>query len=590
MSAATEAGPGPAPDGWQQAAELLTACQVPARFAGPAVARLGRSAAQQLRADPWLLLLVPQIRPDQADWFARQLLGSEASPQDERRGRALVGYLLARAAQQGNTAVPAAVISAALARLRIADPAAAIVAAVDGGTVLPFPAADPSAGTDEEGPGPDGPGDQDGTLLALARYAMAEEAVAEGVHRLAALAEPLDPPGEDADPGLDPAQQSAVAAVAGTGVTVLTGGPGTGKSRVVAAVAAMAAGRGLRVALAAPTGPAARRLAAVTGAPAATVPELLGAQPAGGFRHHEDMPLDADLVVVAEAGMLDAELAAALVEACPDGSRLLLAGDPAQLPSAGPGRVLADLIDSAVVPVTELTQIHRAPPGRVLAGLASAVRAGSLPPVDAPDREVVVVRARSGAEASHRVLQLVTDSIPRALGISGPDIQVISPDGQGPAGTTELNRALKQRLNPGPGRHGGFDPGDRVVFLARTAELGVTAGELGTVTGPGDGGLLVDLPAGPVCVPERLLSRLRHGWALTPQRAQGSVWPAVVAVFPEEAAGMLTRPLVYTALTRAERHLSVVHGAGPVLARAVATAADQPRVTRLAGLLAEAAS
>jgi exodeoxyribonuclease V alpha subunit len=302
------------------------------------------------------------------------------------------------------------------------------------------------------------------------------------------------------------------------------------------------------------------------------------------------VPLDADLVVVAEAGMLDAELAAALIEACPDGSRLLLVGDPAQLPSAGPGRVLADLIDSPVVPVTGLTQIHRPQPGGVIAGLASAVRGGALPPVDAPDREVVVVTARSSAEASHRVLQLVTDSIPRALGISGRDIQVITPAGQGPAGTAELNRALKQRLNPGPGRHGGFDPGDLVVFVAPSAELGVTAGEQGTVTGPGDGGLLVDFPAGPVCVPERLLSCLRHGWALTPQRAQGSVWPAVVAVFPEEAAGMLTRPLVYTALTRAERHLSVVHGAGPALARAVALSAEQPRVTRLAGLLAEAAS
>jgi exodeoxyribonuclease V alpha subunit len=661
MSAATEAGPGPAPDGWQQAAELLTACRVPARFAGAAVARLGASAAEQLRADPWLLLSVPQIRPDQADWFARQVLGNDASPQDERRGRALVGYLLARAAQQGNTAVPAGVISDALGRLRIADPAGAIVAAVDGGTVLPFAAADPAAGAEEDNPGPDepgdGPGDLDtgGTLLALARYAMAEEAVAEGVQRLTALAEPLDLAGADADPELDANQQAAVAAVAEHGVTVLTGGPGTGKSRVLAAVAALAAGRGLQVALAAPTSRSAQQLAGLTGAPATTVPELLGAQPAGGYRHHEDAPLDADLVVVAEAGMLDAELAAALIEACPDGSRLLLAGDQAQLPSAGPGRVLGDLIDSAAVPVTELTQPHPKQASQVIAELAHAVRAGTLPPVDAPDREVVVVRTRSSAEASHRVIQLVTDSIPRALGISGPDIQVITPVRQGPAGITELNQALKQRLNPGPGRHAGFDPGDRVVPLAASPGLGITAGELGTVIGPGDGGLLVEFPgpggssdrakpatgdapeevsprsrfpaggsggssprakpatggapegvsprsrflaggsggssppANSVCVPEPLLSGLRHGWALTPQQAQGSEWPAVVAVFPEEAAGTLTRPLVYTTLTRAERHLSVVHGAGPALASAVASAADQPRVTRLAGLLAEAA-
>ena len=224
------------------------------------------------------------------------------------------------------------------------------------------------------------PGDgAGGTLLALARYAMAEEAVAEGTARLAALADPLDPPAEDAGPGLDPAQRAAVAAVAGNGVTVLAGGPGTGQSRVLAAVAALAAQRGLRVALAAPTGRAAQRLAGQAGAPATTVHELLGAQPGGGFRHHEDAPLDADLVVVTEAAMLDAELAAALIEACPDGSRLLLAGDPAQLPSAGPGRVLADLIDSAAVPVTELTQLHGEQPGRVIAGLASAVRAARCP-------------------------------------------------------------------------------------------------------------------------------------------------------------------------------------------------------------------
>src|SRR5205807_9298884 len=112
-----------------------------------------------------------------------------------------------------------------------------------------------------------------------------------------------------------------------------------------------------------------------------------------------------------------------------------------------------------------------------------------------------------------------------------------------------------------------------------------TNGEVGTVTGPGDDGLLVSFAAGPVCVPDKLLGDLRHGWALTVHRAQGSEWPAVVAVFPAEATGMLSRPLVYTALTRAHRHLSVVHGAGPALARAVRTIGERPRQTRLASLL-----
>jgi exodeoxyribonuclease V alpha subunit len=617
-----------------ETAQVLAACQVPARFAGPAVAMLGRTAPDQLRQDPWQLLLLPQIRPDQADWFARKLLREQASPQDPRRGRALVSYLLARAARDGHTAVPAGVIATALARFRVEDPAAAIAAAVDEGAVLPFEAdsaeeADPGEGElpDEDGLGDGEDGEQAtaGILLALARYAMAEETLAEGLQRLAALAEPLgaaDPEAAGdaapaADPGpaadLDPAQQAAVRAVAEHGVSVLTGGPGTGKSRTVAAVVAMAAGRGLTVALAAPTGRAAKRLEELTGAPATTVHRLLGAQgggaragdaagpggppPAGGppaaaggpawvFSRNEEWPLDADLVVVDEASMLDAELATALVEACPDGARLLLVGDPAQLPSIGPGRVLGDIIDSGAVPVSELTRLYRQRDGGVIARLATAVRGGTLPPVDSPDREVVVLAARSSGEAAHRVMQLVTDSIPRALGIPAADIQVITPVHKGPAGTITLNQALKERLNPGPGAHGGFDPGDRVVSVANHADAGFSNGEVGTVVGRGDGGLQVAFPAAPVCVPDRFLSDLRHGWALTVHRAQGSEWPAVVAVFPAEAAGMLSRPLVYTALTRAQRHLSVVHGAGPALSQAVSTVGETPRVTRLGGLLA----
>jgi exodeoxyribonuclease V alpha subunit len=399
-----------------------------------------------------------------------------------------------------------------------------------------------------------------------------------------------------------------VAAVAAHGVSVLTGGPGTGKSRTVAAVVAMAAAHGLTVALAAPTGRAAKRLEELTGAPATTVHRLLGAQggardsdpaagpggpPPGGagepawvFSRNEEWPLDADLIVVDEASMLDAELAAALIEACPDGARLLLVGDPAQLPSIGPGRVLADIIDSGAVPVTELSRLYRQRDGGVIARLATAVRGGTLPPVDSPDREVVVLPARSSADAAHRVMQLITDSIPRALGIPAADIQVITPVHKGPAGTIALNQALKERLNPGPGAHGGFDPGDRVVAVANHADAGFSNGEIGTVVGRGEGGLQVAFPAAPVCVPDRFLSDLRHGWAVTVHRAQGSEWPGVVAVFPAEATGMLSRPLVYTALTRAQRHLSVVHGAGPALSRAVSTVGEPPRVTRLAALLA----
>ena len=646
-----------------ETAELLIACRVPARFAGSAVALLGPAAARQLHADPWKLLQIPQIRPDQADWFARQLLDGQASRQDPRRGRALVVHLLVKAARDGHTAVPVEAVLTALNRFGLDEPGPAVVAAIDDGSVLPFEAfgaaedPDGEAGAAQFGEAEataaadvgaadaavDQPADDDvgpGTLLALTQYAIAEESVAEGLQRLTATAEPIagTPAAADgADAELDDRQRAAVEAVAEHGVSVLTGGPGTGKSRTVAAVVALAAGSGLRVALAAPTGRAAKRLEELAGAPATTLHRLLGAQgrglarsgsagPDGGaadgdglftdagapggaadaggfprgagepgsrdgswvFARGEEWPLDADLVVVDESSMLDVELAAALVEACADGTRLLLVGDPAQLPSIGPGRVLADIIDSGAVPVTELTTLYRQRDGGTIAKLATAVRGGDLPPVDSPEREVVVVTARGSVEAAHRVLQLVTDSIPRALGIAAEDVQIVTPVHKGPGGTIELNRALKGKLNPGPGAYRGFDPGDRVVAIANHADEGFANGEVGTVAGPADDGLTVSFSGMPVTIPFRLLGDLRHGWALTVHRAQGSEWPAVVGVFPAEASGMLSRPLVYTALTRAQQHLSVVHGAGPALARAVRTVGERPRETRLAALLADA--
>jgi exodeoxyribonuclease V alpha subunit len=628
-----------------ETAQLLAGCRVPARFAGPAVAILGLSAARQLAEDPWKLLSLPQVRPDQADWFARKLLDDQAHPQDPRRGRALVVHLLARAARDGHTAVPAEVVLRTLGGFGIDDPGTAVVAAIDDGTVLPFDAPVPEDGPEAAASGDvagggsgedgeDGETDGDATqLLALTQYAIAEDSVAEGLQRLTATAEPLTSESASASEDaaeLDSRQRAAVAAVAEHGVSVLTGGPGTGKSRAVAAVVSLAGRRGLRVALAAPTGRAAKRLEELAGAPATTLHRLLGAQgrgvPRGGqedapgagavlmdgsgpesglpggtgfpegtgpregswvFARGEEWPLDADLVVVDESSMLDVQLAAALVEACADGTRLLLVGDPAQLPSIGPGRVLADIIDSGTVPVTELTTLYRQRDGGVIAKLATAVRGGDLPPVHSPEREVVIVTARGSTEAAHRVVQLVTGSIPRALGISAEDVQVVTPVHKGPSGTIELNRALKARLNPGPGAYRGFDPGDRVVAVANHADEGFANGEVGIVTAPAGDGLTVSFSGTPVTIPARLLADLRHGWALTVHRAQGSEWPAVVAVFPAEASGMLSRPLVYTALTRAQRHLSVVHGAGPALARAVRTVGERPRVTRLAGLLSD---
>jgi exodeoxyribonuclease V alpha subunit len=564
--------------------ELLVGAGLEARLAAGVADGLGPDAARRLRDDPWALLGLPGVSLTDADRLAIAIVPG-VTRQDTRRGRAVVALTLRTAARDGHTVLPADLVVAALRAEGIGDPAAAVVAAVDSGDVL-----------EHEPPEPEDPEEvPDPALraLSLARYGMAEEAVAENIVRLAATAERIADPASvrSVAKGLDTAQQEAVAQVLGAGVSLLTGGPGTGKSRTVAAIVQLLRAKGTEVALAAPTGRAAKRLEELTDHPAVTVHRLLGAQgTTGEFARNEEWPLDAEVVVVDEASMLDVELAAALLEACSDGTHLLLVGDPAQLPSIGPGHVLGDLIDSGVVPLTELTTLYRQAEGGAIARLATAVRGGELPKVDSPDREVVVVPATGSAEASRRVVQLVTDSIPRALGIEPGAVQVVTPVHRGPAGTLELNRALKAQLNPGDGTVLGFDAGDRVVATANHLDLepvGFANGEVGVVTSARDGSLDIAFASGPVTVTGQALSDLRHGWAITVHRAQGSEWPGVVVVLPPEAGGMLSRPLVYTALTRAQRHLSIVHAAGAALARAVREVDQRPRRTRLARLLRE---
>lgn len=550
---------------------LLAPAVLPARLAGRAVEVLGKAAATVLGDDPWRLLDLPEVRVVDADRLAVTTLAG-VSRDDPRRGQALAAWALARAARDGHTTLPTDLVASLLAGEGVADPGRAIAAALASGRVL----------------------GHENDLLGLPRYALAEEGVAAGLARLLATAEPLaDGPAAGSPAGdLDAAQRRAVEHALTCGVSLLTGGPGTGKSRTVAAVVELAEAHGRTITLAAPTGRAAKRLEELTGAPATTVHRLLGAQGmTGGFARGEAWPLDADIVVVDETSMLDAELAAALVQACSDGTHLLLVGDPAQLPSIGAGRVLGDLLDADLLPTTELATLYRQAEGGSIARLATAVRGGELPPVDDPTREVVLVPAAGADEAAHRTTQLVTDAIPRALGIVSADVQVVTPVHRGPAGTIALNAALKAHLNPGSGTVAGFDAGDRVVATANHLDLepvGFANGEVGTVTEARDGVLTVAFAAGPVRVSGKALGDLRHGWAITVHRAQGSEWPAVVSVLPAEAGGLLSRPLVYTGFTRAQRHLSIVHACGPALVRAVRQVGARPRRTRLSALLRSA--
>jgi exodeoxyribonuclease V alpha subunit len=553
---------------------LLAEAGVDVRWAARAQAHLGGDAARHLRDDPWALLRLPGIDVNTADRFARQCIPG-VTPDDPRRLSGLVCWALARRAREGHTVAGAAEIGAEIAPYGVTDAAAALAAADDAGVIVVH--------------------DDDPPRLALARYAQAEESVADSIARLLASAEAI-PGSPDELTGelatLDAEQRTAVRHALRAGVSVLTGGPGTGKSRTVAAIVALAERAGKVVELAAPTGRAAKRLEELCGAPASTIHRLLGAQGRrdedgeavrSTFARGEDWPLEAEVVVVDEASMLDVELADALLSACPDGAHLVLVGDPAQLPSIGPGRVLGDVIDSKLVPTTEVRTLYRQAEGGTIARLATAVREGELPVMHDPGREVVLVTARGSEQAATRVVQLVTDSIPRALGIPAEQIQVVTPVHRGAAGTSGLNAVLKSRLNPGSGRRR-FDPGDRVVATANHLEAepnGYANGEVGTVKEVSDGVVIVDFASGAARVSGKALADLAHGWAITVHRAQGSEFPAVVVVVPPEAGAMLSRPLIYTALTRAQRHLSVVPAVGPMLRRTVREVGAAPRETRL---------
>ncbi|MER7975458.1 ATP-dependent RecD-like DNA helicase, partial [Streptomyces sp. NPDC096080] len=320
-----------------------------------------------------------------------------------------------------------------------------------------------------------------------------------------------------------------------------------------------------------PEGPA-------TGAPVpvATLAGLLSG--AEGPGRDPEGALDLDLLVVLDAPRLDVEGAALLVESLPDGARLVLAGDPGVLWSAGPGRVFADLLAARVCPQIA----SRVPDPGPLGELVSGIGVGELNQVEAPGKEVVIVPVRDAGEAVHRTVQLVADSVPRAIGVPAGQTQVIVPGHGGAVGTRALNAALKERLNPGPGRFGGFDPGDRVAWSPAPGRT-----LTGEVVRADAEGLHLTCAGDDVVVPkERVEQAVRHGWAVTAHQAAGARWPAVVVVLPGDAAQALSRPWVYTAFGRAERHLSVVHGVEQALARAVAEVPAKPRTTRLPFLLA----
>ncbi|WP_053673942.1 ATP-dependent DNA helicase [Streptomyces sp. NRRL B-1140] len=588
----------PVPETVQAVRQVLGEGGAPEVLAPQIAAVLGEDAPGQLRADPWQLLRIAGVRPEQADGFARALLGAGCGPDDERRGRALTGWLLEQAALAGHTALEMPALLEALAKRGVPDPDGAVQGAIAEGEALVFQdALETEAGTPSRA-------DEDGTeedeerpvrvLIGLERYALAEESLADGLARLVNSTPKQDGSASDWERAAAAAQGSTaelIRAVASQGLVLHTGG----EASLAEPAALLNAARSLGVrAWAATHGPIGRtRFAALlgradgsageaadaplsSGRPVATVSGLLAGLEGPG--RDADGALDLDLLVVLDAPQLDVETAALLTESMPDGARLVMAGDPAVLWSVGPGRVFADLLAARICPQVA----SRRPDPGPLGELVSGVGIGELNKVEAPGKELVIVPVRDAGEAVHRAVQLVVDSVPRAIGVPAEETQVITPGHGGAVGTRVLNAALKERLNPGPGRFGGFDPGDRIVHSP------VPGRALpGRVVRADAEGLHLSCGGESVVVPKELVEQsVRHGWALTAHQAVGSRWPAVVVVLPGDAAQALSRPWVYTAFSRADRHLSVVHGVEQALPRAVAGVPAKPRTTRLPVLLA----
>lgn len=437
-------------------------------------------------------------------------------------------------------------------------------------------------------------------FLFLAGLHRAERAIAARLLALAAKPAPWAP--IDASAALSEAetalgcslaggQRDAVVRAIASRLLVVTGGPGTGKTTILKAILSVLGARDVRVLLAAPTGRAARRMSEATGREATTIHRLLGLQPdadqpAGGHRQ----TLACDLLVVDEASMVDVPLMHGLLRALPPNAALMLIGDADQLPSVGPGQVLADIIASGAVPVVRLTEVHRQAAGSRIVEVARAVHQGRMPDLSRRDAkyDLHFLAVEDPADVAARIVDRVARHIPARLGVDPVrDIQVLCPMNRGEAGTRALNLALQQALNhdarPAVERFGWrFAPGDKVMQTENDPRRDVSNGDIGFVerVDPADGELTVSFDGRRVTYAFGELDALVPAYAITVHKAQGSEFPVVVLPLSLQHYAMLRRDLLYTAITRGRR-LVVLVGSKRAISSAVRGARNSGRLTRL---------
>ena len=375
-------------------------------------------------------------------------------------------------------------------------------------------------------------------------------------------------------------------------LVVMTGGPGVGKTTIVKAILRILAAKGTDILLCAPTGRAAKRMTEATGFEAKTIHRLLEVDPRrGGFKRGEDNPLDCDLLVIDEASMVDVMLMQALLKAMPDKAALLIVGDIDQLPSVGPGQVLADIISSGAVPVVRLTEVFRqAAQSRIITS-AHRINQGSIPDLSPPGTEsdFYFVQADDPETAVGRIIELVKTRIPKRFGLDPiRDIQVLCPMNRGGVGARSLNIELQAALNPAGDRKverfgWTFAPGDKVMHIENDYDKEVYNGDIGTIADvdPNAGEIVVSFDGRPVTYGFGELDTLVPAYAVTIHKSQGSEYPAVIIPMLTQHYAMLQRNLLYTGVTRGKR-LVVLVGQKKAVAIAVRNASGRRRWSKLA--------